>query len=351
MLRLRQLTAPGASALAVLEVSGGDASAFLHSLGVSTLPSEGQLRLARLRLGRGLREQALLVATRRGYEIQTHGNPLLIRAILDGAPPQATAPAAASVETWGQSILRVARAIRGQYALRLALFQLGREGSTGLLQDLTEGGSMDRFLCDCETALSRADAVRACLRPHRIVLRGRVNSGKSTLFNVLVGRERVRTGPKPALTRDPVWEEILYRDRVLWIVDTAGESEGLQDLDLSAEGLGRREGDNSDLVLWLHSNLETNESLPREQEALLLETHHPRPDIGRLHLDLLRLDPSALRAAVLDRVLDRLGLVELPPLAPAPLDEGMERGLRWLLDQPDRQKAARRLLAEGPPPS
>ncbi|KAK8791805.1 hypothetical protein WA158_005182 [Blastocystis sp. Blastoise] len=51
---------------------------------------------------------------------------------------------------------------------------------------------------------------------------GRPNSGKSTLLNKLIGKERFITGELPGLTRDSVIEHIQYKGRNIKLVDTAG---------------------------------------------------------------------------------------------------------------------------------
>jgi len=58
--------------------------------------------------------------------------------------------------------------------------------------------------------------------PKKIVIVGKTNVGKSTLFNKLVGRERVLVGKSPHTTRDPITELIEINKIPLELVDTAG---------------------------------------------------------------------------------------------------------------------------------
>jgi GTP-binding protein len=60
------------------------------------------------------------------------------------------------------------------------------------------------------------------LRPIRIAIVGRPNSGKSTLINALLGEERMITGPEPGLTRDAVATDFIWGDRPVRLFDTAG---------------------------------------------------------------------------------------------------------------------------------
>jgi GTP-binding protein len=60
------------------------------------------------------------------------------------------------------------------------------------------------------------------LRPIRLAIVGRPNTGKSTLVNALVGEERMITGPEPGLTRDAVAIDISWGGRPVRLFDTAG---------------------------------------------------------------------------------------------------------------------------------
>ena len=55
-----------------------------------------------------------------------------------------------------------------------------------------------------------------------IAILGRPNTGKSTLFNTLLGENRVMTGPEPGVTRDAIHVDWAYHGQSLRLVDTAG---------------------------------------------------------------------------------------------------------------------------------
>jgi GTP-binding protein len=55
-----------------------------------------------------------------------------------------------------------------------------------------------------------------------VVLAGRPNVGKSTLFNRLLRRRRAITDPTPGVTRDPVEAEALIAGKPLRLIDTGG---------------------------------------------------------------------------------------------------------------------------------
>ena len=66
----------------------------------------------------------------------------------------------------------------------------------------------------------------AAERPMSLAIVGRPNAGKSTLFNRLIGEERVLTGPEPGITRDAIafdWQWPETADgRAIRLIDTAG---------------------------------------------------------------------------------------------------------------------------------
>ena len=65
----------------------------------------------------------------------------------------------------------------------------------------------------------------ALFRPAEVALVGRVNAGKSSLLNALVGQERAIVDEAPGTTRDAVVAEVALDGVAVTLVDTAGERE------------------------------------------------------------------------------------------------------------------------------
>jgi len=86
----------------------------------------------------------------------------------------------------------------------------------------------------------------------RVVLAGRPNAGKSSLFNLLAGYERAIVSAIPGTTRDTVECEAVLRDVPVHLVDTAGLRENASD---PVERLGiersRRSLAAAELTFWV----------------------------------------------------------------------------------------------------
>ena len=84
-----------------------------------------------------------------------------------------------------------------------------------------------------------------------VVLVGRVNAGKSSLLNALVGEERALVDAEAGTTRDVVEAELEIGGVSLRLLDTAGERIGEDAAGVEARGvaLGRRRRERADLVV------------------------------------------------------------------------------------------------------
>ncbi|MDR1899403.1 MAG: ribosome biogenesis GTPase Der [Treponema sp.] len=111
-----------------------------------------------------------------------------------------------------------------------------------------------------------------------VVLAGRPNVGKSTLFNRLLHRRRAITDPTPGVTRDPVEADAFIRGRPLRLVDTGGfklerggGASGQFDSLVTEKTLETLE--RADLIVLI---LEAGELTPEDEE--FIELLRPRRD-------------------------------------------------------------------------
>jgi len=85
----------------------------------------------------------------------------------------------------------------------------------------------------------------------RVVLVGKPNAGKSSLFNELVGRERALVSPHPGTTRDTIEATINVGGIPVTLVDTAGLRVGAGEIEALGIMRTREEVAAADLVLHL----------------------------------------------------------------------------------------------------
>jgi tRNA modification GTPase len=105
----------------------------------------------------------------------------------------------------------------------------GIETSIDFLHDDTESQSRKDILTDVDAARTAVSAMLASHASARrvhdgvaVVIAGKVNSGKSSLFNALLGRSRAIVTPTPGTTRDWIEEQIECGGYPVNLIDTAG---------------------------------------------------------------------------------------------------------------------------------
>lgn len=140
----------------------------------------------------------------------------------------------------------------------------------------------------------------------KIVLAGPPNSGKSSLFNALIGSEKAIVTPIAGTTRD-VLEARLELDGIpLLLLDTAGLRDGADEVERFGVVRAQRAVATADLLLWLgnplaapaHPSLllvhsRADERGPAPQGSISVTVRHPEG------LQLLRAELKARAAALL----------------------------------------------------
>ena len=105
-------------------------------------------------------------------------------------------------------------------------------------------GGLDRLLALAPAARQLRDGVL-------VVLAGPPNSGKSSLFNALLGRERALVDAEPGTTRDVVSAGLRLGGLTFVLQDTAGLRAGGGRVEGRGMELTRAAMDEADLLLWL----------------------------------------------------------------------------------------------------
>jgi tRNA modification GTPase len=106
-----------------------------------------------------------------------------------------------------------------------------------------------------------------------VVLAGRPNVGKSSLFNALAGVDRAIVTSVPGTTRDLITEPVDINGIALTIVDTAGAREAHDVVEREGVVRGQQARGVADLVLVI---LDRSEPLTSDARALLVDTSETR---------------------------------------------------------------------------
>src|SRR5688572_27348359 len=106
-----------------------------------------------------------------------------------------------------------------------------------------------------------------------VVIAGRPNVGKSSLFNVLAGLDRAIVTEIPGTTRDLVTERIDIEGVAVTLVDTAGARDAVDVVEREGVSRAARAREVADLILVV---IDGSEALSRDDEALLEQTARQR---------------------------------------------------------------------------
>jgi tRNA modification GTPase len=108
-------------------------------------------------------------------------------------------------------------------------------------------------------------------RAFRVVLAGRPNTGKSSLFNALAGRAAALVSPEAGTTRDYLVCRLELGGVAVELIDTAGWQAAQDRISEQAQALGREQAEQADLMLLCLAADEPVE----ESERVLLQRGEP----------------------------------------------------------------------------
>ena len=339
-------TPPGRGAIGVVRLSGPRTQHILRELLTGAAAAPRVARVARvLVLDAGGRESsddavALFFAAPQSYtgedvaEISAHGNPLLLegivraamragarlaepgeftlRAFLNGKRdlPQAEAVADLIDAATTAQARAAADQLHGTMTARIGaidaeLFDLLARLEASLdfpdegyhfVEPAAIVGTLDGIIGRIDTLLADAARGRMLREGVTVVIAGRPNVGKSSLFNALLGTDRAIVTDVPGTTRDLVAERVDIGGLAVTLVDTAGARPTVDPIEREGVARSAQARAASSLVLVI---LDQSEELSdddrhvldatRERPRLIVKNKSDRPD---------RCDTSDLAASV-----------------------------------------------------
>ena len=301
-------TPPGRGAIGMIRLSGPDALAIarqVFKIRANTQIEHGRTILGTIRTRDGSEEldtgYLTYQNTGRSYtgedviELTCHGNPVIVERILgeligSGAKPaergeftyravlngridlaQAEGIADLIAAPTGQAARAAQEQVRGELSRRIESMREALLDAIGRAEAAIEfGEEPDVASADCaldariaalagqvETFVATYRRGRLLREGASVVLAGRPNAGKSSLFNRLLRTERAIVDADPGTTRDFLCERIDLDGVPVTLIDTAGLTE--QATGVEREGVERshRQIESADLVLLLCPHGET----------------------------------------------------------------------------------------------
>lgn len=124
---------------------------------------------------------------------------------------------------------------------------------------------------------------RHLLDGFRVVIIGPPNSGKSSLFNALIGKDKSIVFDQPGTTRDYIEGVLVVEGREVSLVDTAGIRESSDPIEFIGIKKSLEEAHRADLILWVDengdgANLESPFLSPLKGKTLMVQSKIDRSE-------------------------------------------------------------------------
>ncbi|MFW6062151.1 MAG: GTPase [Planctomycetota bacterium] len=355
-------TPPGRGGIAVVALSGPGRERLLGNIFTAgsrhRRDKTGQLQLGRIHDQGEAIDQAVVCRTDRHTEINIHGGPQAVRdllALIARHGGELLPPDHSPLPDWplahprwnNPAIGAELAAVLGQALSETVLAALSQQWSAGLSELVCRG---DTTAGELEAAADGLAVMQRLVHPPDVVLAGPPNAGKSTLANVLVGREVSIVHVAAGTTRDWVRELALLSGLPVWLTDTAGIWDVPEGIDAEAIRRARDRARAADLVVLLAPGI------PPEPPAWLTEQHSSiRPAILRVaaKADLVPPEDGLPVAAstgeglgeLRQAILTKLELAQFDPTLPRTFTTRQADLLRQAIQAPQRQPLLDQLLS------
>ncbi|MFL2752610.1 MAG: tRNA uridine-5-carboxymethylaminomethyl(34) synthesis GTPase MnmE [Gammaproteobacteria bacterium] len=266
-------TPPGRGAISVVRISGKEAKSIINSL-FSLKFDHGTSKVAETSLSEGFNEKCLISCfeSPSSYtgedvaEISCHGNPLIVRALIqkcielgarnanpgeftqraflnnkidlvqseavidliNASSSSAMAAASKSVSgNFGENVDKILKSLRKiRILVESSIDFSDQDTNIDFMQINNLFKDFKNILEDFDSRIEEGIKV---MSEHRVVVAGPPNVGKSSIMNILSGEEASIVTEIKGTTRDPIYKKIQIKDLQVDIYDTAGINDETKD--------------------------------------------------------------------------------------------------------------------------
>jgi tRNA modification GTPase len=110
---------------------------------------------------------------------------------------------------------------------------------------------LDSFLNEIKNELKKKEKIRNVEKGITVVIAGPANTGKSSIFNSLVGKERTIVHHEPGTTRDVISENIWICGYQVVLIDSAGIRDTINEIEKKGIIKSKEEIENASIILWV----------------------------------------------------------------------------------------------------
>jgi len=283
-------TGKGTGAIATIELFGKNTPRLIKSIFQSKNSKEKNLEQGQIYLGRIIRNSQSIDEVTLGCEgpehfaIHCHGNPLITEMIMELLAEKGAVLLSAknflsrlpaysgdinTIEREAKIALPDARTIEGTKII-INQTKSGLNKSLKAWQDNIDVISLDKIKTEARLVLRNSQPAKLIIYGCTIVLSGPPNSGKSTLFNYLAGKQKAIVTDIAGTTRDWVSVSCKIGSILAELIDTAGLNEKLKQKPQDILGqISQQKAiemlDSADLILLVldaaHSNKQIGQAL------------------------------------------------------------------------------------------
>jgi len=263
------LTARTAAAISSIQVAGGGAEEILKIIFKPAGKNNSDFSAGKILYGtitdskRTIDEVVIGCEGKNSFSINCHGNPLIVEnilALLQKHNAQIVEPNEMMIfigrEKFGDNAIALEAEIAGAEAATLDGAKIIAHQTKARLYALANSwlktGNIEVIKKQAKQVLADSKIANYFINGAKIVIAGAPNSGKSTLFNYLCGREKALVSDIAGTTRDWLSAKIKLKKIVAEFFDTAGVDENLISqniIDAQSQALSKGLIENADLVL------------------------------------------------------------------------------------------------------